>query len=413
MYQINTYIRENPIQFNLLLLLLFLIWPFGGFILSLFTFPNRFSKLTIVLFWSIWGFTRILPYGHDSTAWTLEFIRYENISFLEFVSTKIRVLGIESTDFLYSLFLFLIRKLTASTALLWFILSGVFTYLYVKCYNIVLKKQQKFSIGQLILFFLFIFFIPKTAYGVRFWFATLILIYSITQIIINKNNRYLYLLFIIPLIHFSFIIPLFSFIFYRFSRKNKRSLLYLLFAIFFINILLIYTPLSRLFMDYDIINYKIEGYGNIDNRQNYYDSKSSFLIIDKFMYSIFSLYIILFMRKRDYLFQNNIFLKNYSYFLIVFFISILSMINFLDILDRFTIVFTLMAIIFISLIYTINYQLKRNRIILNKLIFAGIIFWGFHLIVNFLRSNTIINNSIYYSNFFKLISHGKDLPIIY
>lgn len=399
----------QKIRLNIFLTILFIIWPFASFLLSLFTYKNKYSRIIFVLFWALWGYSRILIWGQDSTYWTREFFNYEYFSFSDFFLLKIGSLGSESTDFIYSLFLFIMSKITNSSAILWAILSGLFTYLYIKAYKPLFKHGNR-SIGDFIIFIIFMFFIPKTAFGVRFWFAVLIFLISIVRIILYNEKKYIYVLPITILIHFSFILPIIAYIFYRFTNRNRIFSYSIFIGLLLVMVLSFeFTSLANIFVDNSAFQDKVQGYGNVDDRVEYFGSKSNFLIIDKFMYTLYSLFVILFIQKNKYIVDNNILLINLSRFLLIFFIFILSLYRFLDVLDRFTIVFTLLSIIYFAYAYKIANKKYIQK--LNYLLYTGLFFWGFHLLVNFVRSYSIINNKLYYTSLFNIISGDTQLII--
>lgn len=396
-------------QFNLFLTLIFCVWPFGASIISLVTFKNKYSQIIFMLFWALWGYSRILIWGHDATAWTREFFSYDFVTLSEFTTAKVRALGAESTDFLYSFFLFLMRKITDSSAILWATLSGLFTYLYIKAYYPLLKYDNK-SIGDFIILILFLFFIPKTAFGVRFWFSALFFLISIVRIILYNDKRYIYLLPVTILIHFSFLLPVLAYGYYHFTRNNHKMSFLILFILLLMMVFAFeYTSLSNLFEDYSAFQSKVEGYGDISDRGDYFGSKSRFLVIDKFMYTLYSVFVLIYIIRNRHIIGNNVLLLNLSRYLLIFFVLLLSLFRFLDVLDRFTIVFTLLTILYFAYVY--KFAKKQYLIQVNRLLYGGMIFWGFHLLVNFVRSYGIINNKLFYSSFFSIISGSNQLMI--
>lgn len=413
---VSQYDRKT-IGLNLLLAILFILWPLSAFVLSIITYKNRFSKVIFMLFWGLWGFSRTLISTHDSTAWTLEFIRYNRVTFNEFIDLKIRSIGAESTDFLYSLFLFIVNKITDSTAWFWLINSILFLFIYIKCYAVILNKTSRNNIYLFILFLLFIFFIPPTAFGVRFYYAALIYIYSVVKIIIYDEKKFFFLLILTPLIHFSFFIGFAAYLYYHFTHNRSRPQLYI-YALIFVAIIfgftIQFTALSDSFESISAFEQKIEGYGETSDRADHYASRSTFLIVDKLFYTLYALFVVVFIRYKQarskiQFNQNDYGINNFNYFLLVFFSSLLLFLDFPDVLSRFGIVFTLMTILYFTRLYVTR---DRNHFLNNLTIFA-IVFWGFHLIVNFRRSLGLIDLNLLKGSLISVLSGPTELTIIY
>ncbi len=400
-----------PRKYTLILAFIFVIWPFGAFILSLLTFNLKISRIIFVLFWGIWGYSRNLIWGHDSTDWTLEFVSFSNLEFNEFITSHILTLGIDSTDFLISLLSFSISRITQNTAMFWFIHGLLFSYLYVKCYPTLLKDQYHKKLGLFALFIIFFLFIPRTAYGVRFWYAALIYIYSIIKIILYNEKKYRILLFLAPLIHFSFIILVFSYIYYDLTNKNKKIFLTIWFTLAICFNLIGFSNLIGFVENFPIFGRKIESYGNIQSRGEYFAEKSIFFMLDKYLYTFYSVFIVLLFRIKSNLttLSINEQLRKFNYFLMIFLGTLIFLSDFLDALDRFSIIFTLLTILYFTHIYVFN----KNSILVVKLTFFSLLFWGIHLIVNYLRSSSSMNSTLWYNSLWGLISGNQDLPILF
>lgn len=388
--------------------LLFIVWPLGSLALSIITINNRFSRIIFVLFWGLWGYSRVLPIGHDSASWTMEFLQYSTVSFNDFVENKVRSIGIESTDFLYSGFLFFLNKISNDIAIFWFINAAFFSYIYIRVLSESFKyiKTRQTPYEFYILLFIFLFFIPLPAYGVRYYYAALLLLLGLVQVILNKKSLFKIVIFITPLIHFSFIIPIVAYIYYELTKRKPSKYIWFLFIIVIITSLVVgMTSLAGIFEGLDVVEKKIEGYGDIGNRSEYYTSKSLFLIVDKFLYTAYSVFVLLIVRykyNRKELFLTNE-LKSFNNYLIILGISLLFFINFLDVLDRFTIIFSLITILYFCIVYLINYQ--RKKILVNKMMIYGVVFWGFHIIVNLRRSLDVTSLHILKSSIIGILSN--------
>lgn len=411
--------NKYTIALNLSLTILFIILPISAFLLAIITFKNQFSRIIFVLFWGLCGFSKNLIWSHDYTFWTMEFIRYEGTTFRDFVETKILTLGSESTDFIYSLFLFIMSKITNSSAWFWFLTNILFSLLYVKCYTIIFRNYQYNNLYLFILLLIFIFFIPITAYGVRFWFAALIYIYSIVRIITLNDKRYIFILLMSSLIHFSFLIPTGAFVYYQLTKSKQKLYLPIFFTLTIATGAVIqFTQISALFENFTAFDQKIEAYGQDSERVSHYAARSTFLIVDKFAYTLYAFFVVIYTRiQKSGLRSNQINSKahNFSYFLLIYLAVLLLFIKFPDILDRFTIIFTLITIIYFTYYYLLHFNKFSMSSIrkVNNMILLAIMFWGFHLIVNIAKSRGVIDMKILYSSLFTILSGDTDLQIIY
>lgn len=400
--------KTTALEFDVLLLLIFALYPFGAFIIALLAFNRKSSRIVYVLFWGLWGFSRFLIFGHDAVDWTFDFLLFSTMDFQEFKAVKILTFGVTSTDFVFDFYSFILSRFTNSTAIFWMIHGIGYAYLYTKCFPKHLKDSYKTTFWLFLLFIIFFFFIPRTAYGVRFWYAALLYIIAITQIILYERKKYQFLLYITPLVHFGFILAIIPYMYYTFIKRNNSTIW--LWLIISIIIYLVGTAaLSGLLNDLPVFERKLDSYGNIEQRASYYNEKSWLFMLDKYMYSSYSIFLVIFFWMNHNRFSITKKLMNLNYFLLLFIGLLFMSMSFLDVLDRFSILFTLITILYFIYLYTYN---KNSRTMLYFTLLS-IPFWGTHLLVNFLKSRSTVNPVLFYSPLWKILSGALDLPVIY
>lgn len=380
---------------------LFLFWPMGSFLISLLNLFKKESQVFYILFWGIVGYSRILISSNDSAYWTFLSLEYVNISFEDFCIMQLVSLGTTSTDFFYSLFLFLMSRITEYTAVFWMITSVIFAFFYVLTYRIIVKnivdKNHLISVFS----FTYLLFIPYTAFGVRFWFAVLFFIFAVYNEILNSKSSKLLLLLSV-LTHFSFIYPVGIYLFYKVVGRKSRYVIYW----YIIAILVLSFAIMGLssYLDSSVFTDKLEGYGDSTDRGEYFGSKSLFLLADMFLFPSYSVIVIVYLYIKIKLNTNK--QKMIVEFLLYFAISFLLLLNFYDALARFSVVLSLMTIL--CLLYLLGNKVHISACIL----YVGILCYGIHILVNLRRSIDIFNPRIFIESIFGLLSRGLNLPVI-
>lgn len=190
--------------------ILFLIWPFGAFLFSLKNLKSKSSFIVFFLFCILFGYTFLaLNKAADSYSYIQEFTKMKNISSYSYFKYVDEYLTFNSnTKDLYVLTSnYLISGITKNYHILMAFYATVFAFFYLKAFRFLVKRREfSYTLVCYILAFLFTFSNPIfNINGVRFWTAAWIAVYSLFQIIVNKNYRYLLLAIITPLIHISYL----------------------------------------------------------------------------------------------------------------------------------------------------------------------------------------------------------------
>jgi hypothetical protein len=189
---------------------IFIIWPFGAFLFSLKNLKSKSSFLIFFLFCVLFGYTFIAQNkSFDSYKYVEDFIYTKNYTITNYISEIKEYLTFESSikDIYILTCNFLVSRITNNYHILLGLFAIVFAYFYLKSFRFIVDRPE-FSASAVcyILAFLFTFSNPIfNINGVRFYTAAWIAVYSLFQVIVKKNHRYLLMLGITPFIHISYI----------------------------------------------------------------------------------------------------------------------------------------------------------------------------------------------------------------
>ena len=232
---------KNPI----LLVLIFLFWPFGAFLIAIKTFYLKESKVIIYLFMILFGFTFVFfNEDLDSFSYAEYFSSTASLSFDEFIKVYSNFLSSELTlDLAKPIIAFTFSRISDDPRVFYGAIAAIFGYFYLKnistAYAKYVKKKNSNTLFYLLIFVLIlnpIFYIN----GFRFYTAVWIFFFGSYNFILYKQKKYLWLCFLSCLFHFSFIIPSLVLLFYHFfGNKNKLYYIFFLSSFFIGDIILV------------------------------------------------------------------------------------------------------------------------------------------------------------------------------
>lgn len=224
---------------NKILLLLFFIHPFVSFLLSLITLKNRNTFRVIMLFFVLFGYTFI---AHNESADSYRYI--EDFNRYKYTTTKNYLTDISdyftfdsSIKDIYDITTYyLVSRITNNYHVLMALWAFVFSFFFLKAFRfLVFRPEWNNTLLVAIITFLFFFSNPITNInGVRFWTASWIAVFTIFEIVINKNHRYFLLAFITPLVHISFTSFVIVLLLYLFIIKYEKLLVVVYIISFFV-----------------------------------------------------------------------------------------------------------------------------------------------------------------------------------
>lgn len=252
------------------LLVIFLIWPFLGFVLSLKSFNYRLSKVLILAFFIIYGATFVINEQMDGQRYALALTTAANTSFDEFLSFLTNPYSERrSVDMLAPLLTFIASRFTYEHHLLFASFAFIFGFFYLKSISAVYQNYKITKTKNALVFMIMLpWIIPIFQInGFRMWTAAWVFFYGVYELIYNEKKKYIWLALSASFIHFSFLsanVILLLYLFIRTFIGNRITILMMMAIItFFISEL----PIEA------IRNFITSLGGGIEVRANYLNEK--------------------------------------------------------------------------------------------------------------------------------------------
>ena len=195
---------------------LFLIWPLGGFITSLFHVRSRSSAFFYVAFCMLFGYA--ISFQNDSAdsyRYAQAFNEFTHMSFSDIISVY-KAGGFRD---IYRMLLFsLLAPLTNNPKVMYAIAGLVFGIFSWKSLNIFVKERGgKWDFYMFMLTFIFFIHIGiPSINGFRFWTGAIVLFYASLQFIYYRKSTWIIGILAAPLFHYSFLLFIPFIIIYRF-----------------------------------------------------------------------------------------------------------------------------------------------------------------------------------------------------
>ena len=208
-------------------LFVFILYPFGGFLLSLIDFRSKSSHYIFFLYFVLFGFA-FTPKekGLDSYRY-IERFNYtshtaKNIE--NYVETYFKFESEKTKDIYLMLSYYIISRYTKNYHFLFALYAIVFAFFYLLTFRfITINRNFKYALPFYVLSILFALSNPIfNINGVRFWTASWIGVYAMFQLFINNNKKYILLSLITPLIHGAFTVYLFLILIIFLTRKFEK-----------------------------------------------------------------------------------------------------------------------------------------------------------------------------------------------
>lgn len=219
--------------------LLFIIYPFGVFLYSLFNIKSKSSQNIFFLFCILFGYTFVIE-NREADSWNYlqDFYVDSKIDFTQYTKIVNEYIGFDSNvKDLYTLTCnFVISRFTLNYHFLMLLFASVFAFFYIKSFKYLTNTNIQIStIPFYLLAFIFTFSNPIfNINGVRFWTAAWLGVFSMLKIYVDKDNRYYFLAIVTPLIHVSYLIYVLVIIAAKISAKiPKLMIIIYIFSFFF------------------------------------------------------------------------------------------------------------------------------------------------------------------------------------
>jgi hypothetical protein len=385
--------------------LLFFIWPFGSFLISVATLHKyKSSRIIFVMFAVLYGYTFVLDQTVSDADNGRIVKQFYAVSDMDFSRFQDYLSADNNTDIFLPVSFYLISKISKNPHVLYAYFAFIYSLFFMLSFNYLIKIISNKRLNYRIIIFLILFVVYirfSSINGVRFWIACFIYIFGIMKILIDCKYRYLILISITPFIHFSYFFGLLVVIVYFFIGKRIKYcyLLLLISIIFPVDYITKYIQNSGFFVS------KSESYFRDDNVsiENFKRSNSNFYIIwgatiaQNFM--SFALFV------------PSLLKVNYSYdkiesrlysFLIVY----LSFLNFAsgsyEVYRRFFEIFIMLCFVFFIKILSNELIKYKSMILLEIFSILSILFLLPKAMLGFRIGFETLNLELLYKSFFQI-----------
>lgn len=366
-------------------LLLFAIWPFLAFLLSLFRYNKIESKIIFIFFTAIYGYSMIANseeldlyrYLH----W-IEYFGYEVLSWSDFIVmvTAINMSDGNSMDIYRDIMAFFVSRFTADGHIFMLFFGIVFGIAYVKTLSQLLFIYNNRSFwGGIILFSYSFAYSLDWLGGVRFGTAAYVYLIGVLCYILGSKKAYIYFI-ISASIHFGFILGFLILLIYKYIQNRPKRIYVLLISSFFFSS--VFQMLSTLFADFigGRIAEVLSSYTSVEFLQDASGKGIPWYSRIHNTLPLLFIYFFLFIINKKHSFKET----NVSYKSFIFLISSLIIVN----LFAFSPVFSeRFVVLSFALFYIYLYSLYANNEYnskLKKYILYSFVFYGLH-IINALR----------------------------
>jgi hypothetical protein len=386
-------------------IVLFLIWPFLALMLAIKSYRLKSFRNILWCFIIFYAYVLSVPTGSDDMDIVRRRDNFVTLSAddqMTFVEFKNRLFNEESwtADLVEPFLIFIVAQITTNYHILFLIYGVLFGFFYSRniCYVVdqLKGKLTGNSLTILITFSLLVAFWQIN--GFRFWFAAHVFFYGVIPFLIEKKSNRIYLAFLTPLIHFSFLFAVIPLLIYL--LLGNRMIAY--FIIFFVSIFIAEIDMKFLEPVFSylpgVIEKKATGYTS-DYYAEFIDELDT---VDLNWYAaykdrILNVFVVIVL-VLSFLF-NREFARSRYYSIISFtllFMGVSQIFKSIPSMDRFLTVGYLFAFTFILLFSVYNNQAQWFKLFCNIFVW-GLVLWS---IVEIRNGFDTISIASVFSNFF-------------
>lgn len=227
-------------------LLLFMLWPFASFLLSLANFRNKTSRIYYILFGGLYGYSQYFGETGDSGRLWQQFANMANSSLAELWTQAFDIT--QSPDVYKSLLFGVFSRFTDNGNIMFFVVALIYTAFFVGIINWILKyiPRKINTLSVLLLIAIALSFPFSIIGGIRSGTAGMMLLFCIFSYLFTEEKKYLFLMAFTPLIHFSY----FGFLFFAYVAILFRERPVAIYLMFIISFLLRAFDLNQIVSDY-------------------------------------------------------------------------------------------------------------------------------------------------------------------
>ncbi len=208
------------------LLAIFIIWPFGAFLLSCTQINKKGTPLIWVLCGGLFGFTFTTLEGLDSYVYIQRFLSISTYGY-----NLSDILQGESSEVFLPVYSWLVAQFSSDWHVFYCILGMLFMIPMVGTFRILFKKHaEDFHLIHILLFVILFFTNPIfNINGLRWPLSVWIVSYSVISFLSGKlSKRKLVFFFVLaPLIHWASVLSILLFLFYQILKPQKDIIFYI------------------------------------------------------------------------------------------------------------------------------------------------------------------------------------------
>jgi hypothetical protein len=363
---------------NIFNMIFFVLWPLGAFFYSLYHYERKESKIIIILFTAIFGYSMVAESkGLDLYRMLHSLPVYADFTaegFLKYTGMMYSNPNSESIDFYRDIVTFIVSRFTNDGRWLMTVFGLIAGFVFTRTIDLFIFSQYKRNlyIAILLICFSFIIGIDHLA-GVRFGLAAFVFFTGALKFIQTPNLKFFLLAALSSLIHFSFL-PLAGLLLLFLLMKKSDKIVYLL---LFISILLP-RLFNRPILEYSgvlgqAIEKRTEMYYGLVSELNYGSNTIWYVRYRVILIMVFaiSVLIIAFLKRKQL--NANKYIKD----IFLFDVIILAFVNFTRNIPhygyRFQFVFLMFFFFYLFKLFNSNLQsLLLKRVVLLALPFSSL-----------------------------------------
>ncbi|MCI0920631.1 hypothetical protein [Sphingobacterium rhinopitheci] len=353
-----------------------LIQPILGFLFSLRYANRKWFQIVVIILCTYFGYTMYVEdIVYDSSRYRDYFLEVYLVQedYFSFLFSKINSIYVQ--DYYESSAAFFISRFTNDYQIYFAFLGFVFGIIYSRNIYLISNYFTKYNIFSVIFFLSFLcIYGPWAINGARFGTASQLFLYIIFSYFLFEKKKSLFLLLLLPLIHFSFLLPIFILGLYLLFDKLIIKFQFIFFLLFVVSFLLEFFILDFVST---IVNYfppflaeKMVTYTSVDAITEFNSTNEDLSILAKFsvislkVYFFLSYIVIYFYNKKISTTLSKVDKQFISFFL--FFASIISVVNFFPSFSRYVnLAVIINVVIFLKLISIYHFNnIFRNRVLL-------------------------------------------------
>jgi hypothetical protein len=384
----------------------FLIYPLGSFFYAVKNFKIKQYRIIIVLFFGFYGLTFLPIPNSDGSRYKEDFEAYKVYSFSEYSSDIQDVFDGKSTnpDFYASTLKFVAHSFSSSSKFYFFLAALVYFFVLLKLLETIWENTVKGSATHIISFFIGCCFIYNIAAGInsiRFPLAFLVFSYGALNYVISREKKFIVVAFLSILIHFSFSISFGFLVVYAFLNiKYNVWILYilLLLALFFSSVFPSFLEQNlALFGNTTLDKYNAytqEGF--VETREDHLEVWNWYVYFNFYATYLFTFGAIFLTRLRAFKVTFDSTANNIYFFTLLMLINALLSGSVVDVIsNRFNLLFSLFALIYLFYISKLNYK----NILLRYLNYIYIPILIINILVKLRSDLYTVNSLVVFGNF--------------